>query len=246
MATTVNTFPWLKFYPAGMAYEINPDIYPSLLEMIDEGFTKYASDKSYSCMGKEITYAELDKQSRNFAAYLQSIGLVKGDRIAIQMPNVLQYPIAMFGALRAGLTIVNTNPLYTPREMEHQFKDSGAKAIVIMANFAANLEKVLPQTDIKHVFVTEIGDLLGFPKKQIVNFVVKNVKKMVPAYNLPDAISFGNALSKGASMSYQKPALKIWEGQTSWLQQFLQYQPCPLQKPGHNPQQQQKGLESPA
>ncbi len=208
MAVTIDTFPWLKFYPAGMAYEINPDIYPSLLELIDEGFTKYASRKAYACMGKEITYTDLDQKSRDFAAYLQSIGLEKGDRIAIQMPNVLQYPIAMFGALRAGLTVVNTNPLYTPREMEHQFKDSGAKAIVILANFASNLEKVLPQTNIQHVFVTQIGDLLGFPKKQIVNFVVKTVKKMVPSYNLPTAQSFGEALSKGASMSYQKPALK--------------------------------------
>ena len=130
MAFTLNTFPWLKFYPAGMAYEINPDIYPSLLEMIDQGFTKYASQKAYACMGKEITYATLDQQSRNFAAYLQSIGLEKGDRIAIQMPNVLQYPIAMFGALRAGLTVVNTNPLYTPREMEHQFKIQEQKPLL--------------------------------------------------------------------------------------------------------------------
>lgn len=208
MAVTRDTHPWLKFYPAGMPFEINPDVYSSLLEMIDEGFTKYASRKAYSCMGKEITYAELDKQSRNFAAYLQSIGLQKGDRLAIQMPNVLQYPIAMFGALRAGLTVVNTNPLYTPREMEHQFKDSGAKAIVILANFASNLEKVLPHTNIEHVLVTEIGDLLGFGQKQLVNFVVKNVKKMVPTYHLPTAKSFTDALSKGAAAEYQKPDLR--------------------------------------
>ncbi len=190
-----------------MAYEVTPEAYPSLLEMIEEGFTKYASKPAYACMGKQISYAQLDKMSNDFAAYLQEVGLKKGDRIAIQMPNVLQYPVAMFGALRAGLTIVNTNPLYTPREMEHQFKDSGAKAIVILANFADKLEKVLPSTQIQHVFVTQIGDMLGFPKKQIVNFVVKNVKKMVPPYHLPKAISFMDAVEQGASMSYTKPAL---------------------------------------
>lgn len=207
MTVTSDTFPWLKYYPSGMPYEINPDVYPSLLEMIDEGFEKYAQKPSYACMGKEISYAELDKMSRNFAAYLQGIGLNKGDRIAIQMPNVIQYPIAIFGALRAGLTIVNTNPLYTPREMEHQFKDSGAKAIVILANFADKLEKVLPQTEIKHVFVTQIGDTLSFPKKQIVNFVVKNIKKMVPPFYLPQAVSFMEAVREGASMNYQKPSI---------------------------------------
>ncbi len=207
MNVTSDTFPWLKFYPPGMAYEINPDVYPSLLEMMDEGFTKYATAPAYECMGKQMTYAQLDKMSHDFAAYLQSIGLKKGDRFAIQMPNVLQYPVAMFGALRAGMTIVNTNPLYTPREMEHQFKDSGAKAIVILANFADKLEKVLPNTDIQHVFVTQIGDMLGFPKKQIVNFVVKNIKKMVPAYQLPSAVSFTEAVAQGASKSYSKPAV---------------------------------------
>ncbi|RDB04893.1 AMP-binding protein [Runella aurantiaca] len=207
MTVTIDSFPWLKFYPPGMAYEVAPEIYPSLLEMMEEGFTKYASKPAYACMGKQISYAQLDKMSNDFAAYLQHIGLKKGDRIAIQMPNVLQYPVAMFGALRAGLTIVNTNPLYTPREMEHQFKDSGAKAIVILANFADKLEKVLPSTQIQHVFVTQIGDMLGFPKKQIVNFVVKNVKKMVPAYHLPKAISFMDAVEQGASMSYTKPAV---------------------------------------
>jgi long-chain acyl-CoA synthetase len=134
MPVTTETYPWRKFYPQGVPYEINPDAYPSLLELMDEGFEKFSHKSAYACMGKEITYAQLNTLSRNFAAYLQSIGMEKGDRIAIQMPNVLQYPVAMFGALRAGLTIVNTNPLYTPREMEHQFKDSGAKAIVIVAN----------------------------------------------------------------------------------------------------------------
>lgn len=210
---TVNkeTFAWLKSYPEGVPYEINPDAYPSLLELMDEGFTRYANQSAYSNMGKELTFKDIDRMSREFAAYLQSIGLQKGDRIAIQMPNLLQYPIAMFGALRAGLTVVNTNPLYTPREMQHQFKDSGAKAIVILANFASNLEKVLPNTEIKHVIMTEIGDLLGFPKKLIVNAVVKYVKKMVPAYSVPGAVSFNDALSKGASSSYKRPVVSNQE-----------------------------------
>ena len=197
----LETRPWLKFYKEGLSYEINPDSYASINELMEEGFEKYASTRAYSNMGKELSYAEINKFSRDFAAYLQSIGLQKGDRIAMQMPNLLQYPVAMFGALRAGLTVVNTNPLYTPREMEHQFKDSGAKAIVILANFATNLEKVISNTAIEHVIVTQIGDLLGFPKKQITNFVVKTIKKMVPDYNLPNAISFGTALSEGASMT---------------------------------------------
>lgn len=208
MPVKTQPYPWLKFYPAGIPHEINPDAYPSLLELMDEGFKKYADNAAYSCMGKEITFGELDKHSRNFAAYLQSTGLQKGDRLVIQMPNCLQYPVAMFGALRAGLIIVNTNPLYTPREMEHQFKDSGAKAIVIVANFASNLEKVIDKTDIKYVFVTQLGDMLGFPKKQIVNFVVKTVKKMVPEYNLPQAMPFTSALSKGSDLNWTQPKLK--------------------------------------
>lgn len=205
MSVTLDTYPWLKYYSEGIPYEINPDAYPSLVELIEEGFSNYASHPAYSNMGKEITFGELDKLSRDFAAYLQHIGMQKGDRIAIQMPNLLQYPVAMFGALRAGLTVVNTNPLYTPREMQHQFKDSGAKAIVILANFGVNLEKVLPNTDIQHVVITEIGDLLGFPKKFIVNAVVKHVKKMVPAYTIPKAVSFSKALALGASKSYNRP-----------------------------------------
>jgi long-chain acyl-CoA synthetase len=203
----MNQFPWLKYYPAGVPSTIDPDSYSSIVEMMEEGFSNFKDIKAYSCMGKEFTFGQIDQQSRNFAAYLQSIGMQKGDRLAIQSPNTLQYPIALFGALRAGLTVVNTNPLYTPREMEHQFKDSGAKAIVIVANFASNLEQVLPKTDIKHVIVTELGDMLGFPKKQIVNFVVKTVKKMVPAFSLPSAVSFGDALSKGAAATFSKPSI---------------------------------------
>jgi long-chain acyl-CoA synthetase len=192
---------WLKHYPKGVPYEINPDRYTSLLELMDEAFRKFAGLPAYANMGKAVTFGELDQLSRKFGAYLQSLGLQKGDRLAIQMPNLLQYPVAMFGALRAGLIVVNTNPLYTPREMEHQFRDAGVKAIVILANFAHNLEKILPNTGIKHVITTEIGDMLGFPKKQLVNFVVKNVKKMVPAYRLPGAIPISDAIEQGAGMT---------------------------------------------
>lgn len=206
---TAQTRPWLRFYPKGVPYEINPDAYTSLAALIDEGCRRFADRPAYSCMGKEITFAELDTYSRQFASFLQNgLHLQKGDRIAIQMPNTLQYPIAMFGALRAGLIVVNTNPLYTPREMQHQFKDSGAKAIVILANFAVNLEKILDRTDIQHVIVTQLGDMLGFPKKQLVNAVVKYVKKLVPAYNLPDAISFGEALSRGGQQPMKPVDLK--------------------------------------
>lgn len=198
--TSAKTYPWLRFYPEGVPYEINPDAYPSLIGLIEEGCQRFRDQPAYACMGKKITFGELDTLSKNFASFLQhDLGLKKGDRLAIQMPNLLQYPVAMFGALRAGLVVVNTNPLYTPREMQHQFKDSGATAIVILANFGSNLEKILAQTDIKHVIVTQIGDMLGFPKKLIVNAVVKYVKKMVPAFTLPGAVSFNDALSKGSS-----------------------------------------------
>ncbi len=202
---TKETYPWLHAYPEGVPYEINPDAYPSLLEMMDEAFKRYASQPAFANMGKEITYGELDRLSKEFAAYLQSVGLQTGDRIAIQMPNLLQYPVAMYGALRAGLVIVNVNPLYTAREMQHQLHDSGAKAIVILANFASNLVKILDKTDLKHVIVTEVGDMMSFPKKLIVNLVVKYVKKMVPSYDLPNAVAFNKALSTGASATYQRP-----------------------------------------
>lgn len=208
MSVTVETYPWLKHYPEGVPYEINPEAYPSLIELMEDGFKTYSHKAAYSNMGKELTFAEIDQLSKSFAAYLQNSGLKQGDRIAIQMPNCLQYPVVLFGALRAGLVVVNTNPLYTPREMKHQFNDSGAKAIVIIANFAFNLEKIIAETGIEKIFVTELGDLLGFPKKLLVNFVVKKVKKMVPAYNLPNAIPLSNALSKGATMSYTKPNIK--------------------------------------
>lgn len=207
VAVSKETYPWLKHYTPGVPYEINPDAYSSLLELMEMGFEQYSDKTAYANMGKELTFGKVDELSRHFAAYLQSLGLKKGDKIAIQMPNLLQYPVAMFGALKAGLTVVNTNPLYTPREMQHQFKDSGAKAIVILANFASHLEKIIDQTDIKHVVITEIGDLLGFPKKLIVNAVVKYVKKMVPAYSLRGAISFGEAITIGSGLTYVKPSV---------------------------------------
>ncbi len=196
--------PWLKLYPKGVPANIDADAYPTLTAMLDETFQKYKSRPAFSCMGKTLTFEEVDRLSAQFGAYLHSRGLQPGDRIALMMPNLLQYPIALFGALRAGLVIVNTNPLYTPREMLHQFNDSGAKAIVIAENFAANLEKILGQTQIKTIIMASIGEMLGFPKSMIVNFVVRSVKKMVPAYSLPNTVTFTQALSGGRGFSLPK------------------------------------------
>lgn len=196
--------PWLKLYPKGVPANIDADAYPTLTAMLDETFQKYKSRPAFSCMGKTLTFEEVDRLSVQFGAYLHSRGLQPGDRIALMMPNLLQYPIALFGALRAGLVIVNTNPLYTPREMLHQFNDSGAKAIVIAENFAANLEKILNQTQIKTIIMASIGEMLGFPKSMIVNFVVRSVKKMVPAYSLPNTVTFMQALSGGRGFSLPK------------------------------------------
>ncbi|HMO37972.1 MAG TPA: AMP-binding protein [Saprospiraceae bacterium] len=193
--------PWLKNYPSGVPANINTEDYPTLLSMVEEAFNKYASKPAFSCMGKELTFSEVDKLSRDFGAYLHSRGLEPGDRIALMMPNLLQYPIALFGAMRAGLTVVNTNPLYTPREMLHQFNDSGAKAIVIAENFASNLQKILPDTQIKTIITTSIGEMLGFPKGNIVNFVVRNIKKMVPKYDIPNTVNFKEAVSQGRKFS---------------------------------------------
>ncbi len=205
---TQETYPWLHAYPEGVPYEINPDAYPSLLEMMDEAFKRYADQPAFANMGKEITFRELDRLSTEFAAYLQSVGMQAGDRIAIQMPNLLQYPIAMYGALRVGLVVVNVNPLYTSREMLHQLHDSGSTAIVILANFASNLAKIVDKTDLKHVIVTQVGDMMNFPKRLIVNLVVKYVKKMVPSYDLPKEVAFNDALSLGAAASYKRPEVR--------------------------------------
>lgn len=203
-------FPWLKNYPAGIPPEINLYDYPSVIELLEDSFKKYRDLPAFENMGVQLTFGELDQLSKNFAAFLQQgLGLQKGDRIALQMPNILQFPVAITGALRAGLIVVNTNPLYTPREMEHQFKDAGAKAIVIVANFASNLEKILANTSIQHVIVTQLGDMLGTLKGGIVNFVVKHVKKMVPSYHLPGALSFNEVLKRGASMTYTRPQVSL-------------------------------------
>ncbi len=195
--------PWLKNYPSGVPVNIDPEAYSSLVELFEETFEKYRNKPAFSCMGKEMTFDRLDKQSKQFGAYLRSRGLEPGDKIALMMPNMLQYPIALFGALRAGLIVVNTNPLYTPREMLYQFSDSGVKAIVIAENFAANLEKIIGDTEIKTVIVTSIGELLSFPKGSIVNFVVRNIKRMVPKYNIPNIVSFKVALSQGKKFTLE-------------------------------------------
>ncbi|MFY0690091.1 MAG: AMP-binding protein [Cyclobacteriaceae bacterium] len=196
--------PWLANYPEGVAHTIDPSQYTSLIDLLNESFDKYSNCPAFECMGKSLTFEEVDQLSAQFGAYLtKELGLKKGDKVAIQMPNVLQNPIAMFGALRAGMTVVNTNPLYTADEMKHQFNDSGAKAVVILANFAFNLEKIISDTAIEHVIVTEIGDMLGGLKGGIVNFVVKRVKKMVPKFSLPGAVSFNKALSMGGKHSFE-------------------------------------------
>ena len=189
---------WLKNYPAGVPAEINPNEIPSLQALVERSFEKFADRPAYTMMDRTLTYGELDRLSRQFAAYLQKVaGLRKGDRVAIMLPNILQYPVAIAAAFRAGLTIVNTNPLYTPRELEHQLKDSGARAILILENFAHTLQQVVHETGVETVIVTGIGDLFPFPKSVLVNFVLRHVKKQVPEYSLPGAIGFVEALSKG-------------------------------------------------
>ena len=197
---------WLKQYPAGVPADIDVNQYPSLVELLEESFKKFADRKSFICMDKSITYRDLDEMSAALGAYLQSKGLKKGARVAIMMPNVLQNPVSTAAVLRAGYTVVNVNPLYTPRELEHQLKDSGAEAILLLENFATTLEKVLPNTSVKTVIIGSMGDLLGF-KGVIVNFVVRNVKKMVPAYSIPSAVSFNDALAQGRKLKLNKPTL---------------------------------------
>ncbi len=188
---------WIKNYPPGVPEEISISHISSLVDLFEEACRKYADKAAFISMGKEMTYREVDSLSRDFAGWLQSLGLGKGDRVALMMPNVLQYPVALFGTLRAGCVVVNVNPLYTPRELEHQLKDSGAKAIVILENFATTLEQVLAKTDVKHVVVTPMGEMLGMVKGTLVNFVVRKVKKLVPAWSLPASISFTTALAAG-------------------------------------------------
>lgn len=201
-------FPWFQFYPKAVPHEIDPQAYSSVVDLFEESIEKYGDAVAYECMGKTISFNELDRLSHTFAAFLQDdLKMEKGDRLGIQMPNLLQYPVVMFGALRAGLVVVNTNPLYTPSEMKHQFTDSGVKAVVILANFAFNLEKIVKETAIKHVIVTEIGDLLGGLKGGIVNFVVKYIKKMVPGYSLPEAYTFKAAMKRGGGSSSKRESV---------------------------------------
>ncbi|WP_028305160.1 AMP-binding protein [Oceanospirillum maris] len=196
-------------YPEGISTEIDLSAYSSILEVLDEACKRFAGRPAFSNMGKTITFGELDLLARDFAAYLQNqLGLKPGERIAIQLPNTLQYPIALFGALRAGLVVVNTNPLYTEREMRHQFQDSEVKALVVLANMAHLAEKVLPDTGIEHVIVTELGDMHGLVKRTLINSVVRYVKKMVPAYSLPRAIAYRDVLSEGKSLPLQKHQAK--------------------------------------
>jgi len=194
---------WLKSYPKGVPAEIDPNRYASIVAVFDESVKKYGDSPAYHNMGKTVTFRDLEQRSRDFGAWLQSLGLAKGARVALMMPNVLQYPVAIFGTLRAGCTVVNVNPLYTPRELEHQLKDSGAEVIVILENFATTLQQVVRNTAVKHVVVASLGDMLGL-KGLIVNAVVRHVKKMVPAYDLPGSIRFNVALGQGAQRELKR------------------------------------------
>lgn len=210
-------FPWFKHYPDSVPKEVDYTAYGSVAELFEESVTKYGDAVAYECMGKTMSFNQLNKLSEDFACYLtQVLRLKKGNRVAIQMPNTLQYPVVMFGALRAGMIVVNTNPLYTSSEMQHQFKDSGADLIIIVANFASNLEKILTKIPAKHIIVTELGDLLGGFKGTIVNLVVKYIKKMVPAFSIPNAVSLKSALAKGANHKFKPTEISLED--TAFLQ----------------------------
>ena len=208
---------WLKSYPDGVPAEIDCTQYRSVTHLLEESFQKYADRNAFVCMDKFMTYRELDQLSRQMGAWLQSKGLQRGARVAIMLPNVLQYPVAMAAILRAGYTVVNVNPLYTPRELQHQLIDSGSEAIIVLENFATTVEQVLPHTQVKHVIVATMGDLLGGLKGTIVNFVVRKIKKMVPAFSLPGAISFNKMLAEGARLTLQP----VQQGHDDIV--FLQY-----------------------
>ena len=199
---------WLKQYPAGVPADIDVNLYPSLVDLLEESFAKYRDRKAFICMDKSINYRDLDEMSAALGAYLQSKGMQKGARVALMMPNVLQYPVATAAVLRAGYAVVNVNPLYTPRELEHQLKDSGAEAIIVLENFATTVQQVIARTAVKHVIVGSMGDLLGF-KGVIVNLVVRKVKKMVPAWSIPGAVSFNDALAAGRGLKLNKPKLTL-------------------------------------
>ena len=209
---------WLKRYPAGVPAEIDPQHYDSLLELFEKSFQDYADLPAFENMGKVYTYQQMDDATKRFASYLQNqLGVKKGDKVAVMMPNLLQTPIAILGTLRAGATVVNVNPLYTTRELEHQLNDSETSTIIILANFARTLEEALPKTNVKNIVVTEIGDMLGGVKKHLVNFVVKHLKKMVPSYSLPNIIDFTDVMKSGDVSKYTRPQL------TQDCLAFLQY-----------------------
>ena len=199
---------WLKHYPAGVPADIDPNKYQSIRDLFEESVANFGERPAYYCMGREITFSDLERMSKAFGAWLQAQGLQKGDRVALMMPNVLQYPVALFGILRAGLVVVNVNPLYTPRELEHQLQDAGAKAIVILENFAHTLEQVIARTQVKHVVVAAMGDLLGGVKGALVNFVVRNVKKMVPAFEFDNALRFNEVLRAASRMTLARVEIK--------------------------------------
>src|SRR3954452_10482776 len=206
---------WLKQYPPGVPADIDASQYTSLVQLLDESFAKFADRKAFICMDKSITYRDLDEMSVALAAYLQSKGLQQGARVALMMPNLLQYPVATSAVLRAGYAVVNVNPLYTPRELEHQLKDSGAEAIVVLENFATTVQQVLSKTTVKHVVIASMGDMLGL-KGMIVNLVVRRVKKMVPPYSIPGAVAFNDAVTAGRNMRFKKP--KIGPDDVAFLQ----------------------------
>ena len=199
---------WLKNYPPGVPSDIDAAQYASLVALFEESFSKFKIRSAYACMDKRLTYGDLDTLSRALGAWLQDKGLAPGDRVAVMLPNVLQNPVCVAGILRAGYVVVNVNPLYTPRELEHQLKDSGARAIIVLENFARTLQQVIAKTSVSHVVVASMGDMLGFPKGTIVNLVVRRLKKMVPAYSLPEATKFNDAIAAGKRMSLRKADLK--------------------------------------
>jgi long-chain acyl-CoA synthetase len=206
---------WLKQYPAGVPADIDVTQYASLVELLEESFAKFSDRKAFLCMDKSITYRDLDQMSLSLAAYLQGKGLQRGARVALMMPNVLQYPVATAAVLRAGFAVVNVNPLYTPRELEHQLKDSGAEAVIVLENFATTVQQVLPKTAVKHVIIGSMGDMLGL-KGMLVNLVVRRVKKMVPPFSIPGSVLFNDAVAAGRNMKFKKP--KIVADDVAFLQ----------------------------
>ncbi|MDE2155556.1 MAG: AMP-binding protein [Xanthomonadaceae bacterium] len=212
-----NERPWLDHYPAGVPAQIDASEYASVPAVLEEAFGRFRDRPAFASFGHQLSYGQVDEMSRQFAGYLTGVlGLGKGDRIAIMMPNVLQYPIALFGALRAGLVVVNTNPMYTARELQHQLEDAGAKAIVVLDNFAETLQQIVADTQVRHIVTTGIGDLLGFAKGALINFAIRHVKKMVPDYHLPQAVRFRDALARGAA--HPLPSVTLDHGDIAFLQ----------------------------